>query len=211
RAHGGPSRRQPTASERALRARPAAGLASCGSPGGSPPPARRGESRRGPQSPLPGSPGRAGGPQGAPPPLGYRGRLPPGRASRHRGRAGGVLRRPHRRLAGLRVRAARAAGLRPRHAGPRLAAAFRRGRVSRRGEQAVWIGLAVLVAGALVLAVSTLRREEHEMEVGFQGEARANPLLAAERFLREMRIPATSSGLAVLPGTDHALVLTLPA
>ena len=83
--------------------------------------------------------------------------------------------------------------------------------MSRRGEQAVWIGMAVLVAGALVLAVSTLRREEHEMEVGFQGEAGANPLLAAERFLREMGIPATSSGLAVLPGTDHALVLTLPA
>lgn len=74
----------------------------------------------------------------------------------------------------------------------------------------VWIALGVLVVGALVIALSSLRREEREIDVGFQGEARANPLLAAERFLREMGIPARSSGLSVLPGADHAILLTLP-
>ena len=82
--------------------------------------------------------------------------------------------------------------------------------MSPRGERAVWIGLGVLVAGALILAVSSLKREEREVEVGFQGEARTNPLLAAERFLREMGIPARAAGLAVLPPAEHTLVLTLP-
>ena len=82
--------------------------------------------------------------------------------------------------------------------------------MSARGERGVWIAVGVLVLGALVLAASTLEREEREVEVGFQGEARANPLLAAERFLREMGIPARSSGLAVLPAPDYALLLTLP-
>ena len=77
-------------------------------------------------------------------------------------------------------------------------------------ERVVWIALGVLVAGALVIAVSSLRREERAIDVGFQGEARANPLLAAERFLREMGIPARGSGLSVLPGADHAILLTLP-
>ena len=74
----------------------------------------------------------------------------------------------------------------------------------------VWIALGVLVAGAVVLAVSSLRREEREIDVGFQGEARTNALLAAERFLRGMGIPARSGGLSVLPGADHAILLTLP-
>jgi hypothetical protein len=77
-------------------------------------------------------------------------------------------------------------------------------------ERTVWIALGVLVAGAVVVAVSSLRREEREIDVGFQGEARTNPLLAAERFLREMGIPARSAGLTVLPGTDHAILLTMP-
>ena len=82
--------------------------------------------------------------------------------------------------------------------------------MSRRSERAVWIGLGVLVAGAVVLALTTLRREEREVEVGYQGEARTNALLAAERFLQEMGIPARSSGLSVLPAADHTLLLTLP-
>ncbi|HEX5041730.1 MAG TPA: DUF4350 domain-containing protein [Candidatus Polarisedimenticolaceae bacterium] len=77
-------------------------------------------------------------------------------------------------------------------------------------ERTVWIALGVLLAGAVVVAVSSLRREEREIDVGLQGEARTNPLLAAERFLRQMGIPARSSGLSVLPGADHALLLTLP-
>ena len=74
-------------------------------------------------------------------------------------------------------------------------------------ERVVWIALGVLVVGALAIAVFSLRREERAIDVGFQGEARANPLLAAERFLREMGIPARGSGLSVLPGAprpEHA-------
>jgi hypothetical protein len=72
--------------------------------------------------------------------------------------------------------------------------------LSARSERAVWIGLGVLVVAAVAVAVANLKREEREIDVGYQGEARGNPWLAAERFLAAMGLPARrASGLAVLP------------
>jgi hypothetical protein len=83
--------------------------------------------------------------------------------------------------------------------------------LSARSERAVWIGLGVLVAAAVILAVANLKREEREIDVGYQGEARGNPWLAAERFLAAMGLPARrASGLAVLPPRDHMILLALP-
>jgi hypothetical protein len=51
--------------------------------------------------------------------------------------------------------------------------------------------IALISIFGLMLALSLERRTETK-DVGFQGEARTNPYLAAERFLNEMEIPAQS-------------------
>lgn len=77
----------------------------------------------------------------------------------------------------------------------------------RRG---LWIGALLLVGGGAVVAyvVSQLEYYEETLEVGYQGEAALNPLLAAERLCERLGLEArTDAGLRDLPPVDHTLVL----
>ena len=40
--------------------------------------------------------------------------------------------------------------------------------MSLHGERAVWIGLSVVLVAAIVVAVASLKREEREVEVGYE-------------------------------------------
>ncbi len=67
----------------------------------------------------------------------------------------------------------------------------------------------VLLGGLVWITVSRLERVERTVRTPAQGEARTNPLLAAERFLSRMNVPCASTGtLDKLPPTDHTIVLT---
>lgn len=81
--------------------------------------------------------------------------------------------------------------------------------MTRRQFRSALITAALLVALTLLgLGVRFLRFVEYEAEVGYRGEARSNPLLAAERTLgglgREVR---STPALGPLPPTDALLVL----
>jgi hypothetical protein len=68
------------------------------------------------------------------------------------------------------------------------------------------ISAVVLALGALLVA--NLRWIDVPVDPKFQGEARRNPLLACERLLTRLGLPAESrSRLGDLPGVDHVLVL----
>ncbi len=79
-------------------------------------------------------------------------------------------------------------------------------RVSRLRRPTLVVGLlAVLLGGAFLLL---FERVEEEIETGPLGAARGNPLLAAERLLSRLGVPAASvRGPLRLPPTDHALLL----
>jgi len=67
----------------------------------------------------------------------------------------------------------------------------------------------VLLGGLVWVTVSSLERVERTVRTPPQGEARTNPLLAAERFLARMNVPCTSTAtLDALPPTDHTIELT---
>jgi hypothetical protein len=78
----------------------------------------------------------------------------------------------------------------------------------------------LLTAGALVLLAlgalwffATFERVEQDVEVGYQGAARSNPYLAAERLFTRLGAPARTLAAqpSTLPPADHALVLVSPA
>jgi hypothetical protein len=81
--------------------------------------------------------------------------------------------------------------------------------VSRRWKVAAIAAAAVLGAIPIVLwLASWLRWVDRPYEIGFQGEARRNPLLAAQRLFDELGLPARSrAALGELPPEDHLLVL----
>lgn len=77
----------------------------------------------------------------------------------------------------------------------------------------VFTAIGVLLAVLLVaFFLTTYHRVEEEIELGYQGAARSNPLLAAERLFTRLGVPARTlaAGPATLPPTDHALLLASP-
>ena len=71
-------------------------------------------------------------------------------------------------------------------------------------------GLLVIVGVALFLLF--FERVEEEVEVGYQGAARTNPFLAAERLFTRLGAPARSLAASprTLPPTNHVLLLLSP-
>ena len=73
--------------------------------------------------------------------------------------------------------------------------------------------LGVLLVGVgVALFLTFFERVEEEVEVGYQGAARTNPFLAAERLFTRLGAPARSlaAGPRTLPPTNHALLLLSP-
>lgn len=76
----------------------------------------------------------------------------------------------------------------------------------------------VFVIGGLLLILGVagffalFERVEDEVEVGYQGAARTNPFLAAERLFTRLGAPARTLAASptVLPPPDHALLLLSP-
>jgi uncharacterized protein DUF4350 len=76
----------------------------------------------------------------------------------------------------------------------------------------------VPVIGGLLLILGVggffllFERVEEEVEVGYQGAARTNPFLAAERLFTHLGAPARTlaAGPRILPPPDHALLLVSP-
>ena len=84
--------------------------------------------------------------------------------------------------------------------------------MSRRQAVALSIGgFLVLLAVAGFFAL--FERVEDDVEVGYQGAARSNPFLAAERLFTRLGSPARTlaTGPVTLPPADHALLLLSPA
>lgn len=78
----------------------------------------------------------------------------------------------------------------------------------------VVLGIAAFLAILLVAGFFALfERVEEEVEVGYQGAARTNPFLAAERLFTRLGAPARTlaAGPVSLPPTNHALLLLSPA
>ncbi|HKH45726.1 MAG TPA: DUF4350 domain-containing protein [Thermoanaerobaculia bacterium] len=78
----------------------------------------------------------------------------------------------------------------------------------------------LLTAAALLLAAlaalwffTAFERVEQDVEVGYQGAARANPFLAAERLFTRLGAPARTLAAEPpgMPPADHALLLVSPA
>lgn len=81
-------------------------------------------------------------------------------------------------------------------------------------------GTVSLVTAVVVLALlgalwffTLFERVEQDVEVGYQGAARTNPFLAAERLFTRLGAPARTLAArpAGLPPADHALLLVSPA
>lgn len=71
----------------------------------------------------------------------------------------------------------------------------------------IGLGLVALVAGFAAL----FEPYEEEVESGYSGAARTNPLYACELFFTRLGVPARSVlGTGRLPPTDHALVVVAP-
>lgn len=75
-----------------------------------------------------------------------------------------------------------------------------------------------LLAGLLLIAgvglfFTFFERVEEEVDVGYQGAARTNPFLAAERLFTRLGAPSRSlaAGPRTLPPADHVLLLLSPA
>ncbi|HYU34169.1 MAG TPA: DUF4350 domain-containing protein, partial [Thermoanaerobaculia bacterium] len=85
--------------------------------------------------------------------------------------------------------------------------------MSRRSLLFVSIAGGILAALALAWFFTHFERVEEEVEVGYQGAARTNPFLAAERLFTRLGAPARTlaAGPATLPPADHALLLVSPA
>lgn len=82
--------------------------------------------------------------------------------------------------------------------------------MTRRGVPWGWIGGAVLLA-PVVLFLLLFRPVREEVEAGFQGEARANPYLAAQRLFTRMGVPAeTVHGSVDLPPSGSTVILLGP-
>jgi hypothetical protein len=71
---------------------------------------------------------------------------------------------------------------------------------------------AVLVALGTWWFLNNFERVEEEIDAGYQGEARANPFLAAERLFTRLGAPSRTLpfGPSTLPPPDHALLLVSP-
>jgi len=68
----------------------------------------------------------------------------------------------------------------------------------------------VLLIGMSLITVSSLERVERTVRTPAEGEARTNPLLAAELFLTRMNVPcASTESLDDLPPTDHTILLSM--
>ncbi len=82
--------------------------------------------------------------------------------------------------------------------------------MSRRHIPLVLAGLLAVVLVALFFTL--FERVEEEAEVGYQGAARTNPFLAAERLFTRLGAPARTlaAGPSTLPPPDHALLLLSP-
>jgi hypothetical protein len=76
---------------------------------------------------------------------------------------------------------------------------------------AVFAGLLVALGAAGFFTL--FERVEEEVEVGYQGAARTNPLLAAERLFTRLGAPARTlaAGPSTLPPPNHVLLLVSPA
>ncbi|MEO6678412.1 MAG: DUF4350 domain-containing protein [Pseudomonas sp.] len=83
--------------------------------------------------------------------------------------------------------------------------------MNRRGWQALGVGLAVLFGALCVYLYFKATPYQEIVDHGPAPEARANPYLAAEQFLRKQGVPVThANSLDVLPGIDprqHSLLL----
>lgn len=71
---------------------------------------------------------------------------------------------------------------------------------------------AVLVALGTWWFLNNFEHVEDEIDVGYQGEARGNPFLAAERLFTRLGAPSRTLpfGPSTLPPADHALLLVSP-
>jgi hypothetical protein len=83
--------------------------------------------------------------------------------------------------------------------------------MSRRSVVLSLGGFLVILAVAGFFAL--FERVEEEVEVGYQGAARSNPFLAAERLFTRLGAPARTlaAGPVTLPPVNHALLLLSPA
>jgi len=79
-------------------------------------------------------------------------------------------------------------------------------------RRAWFLGGGALVVALLVAVVLVFfERVEIEIETGYSGAARTNPLYACQQLLTRLGIPARSvSGTGQLPPPDHVLVLVAP-
>lgn len=84
--------------------------------------------------------------------------------------------------------------------------------MSRRQTIFSIVGGLLAILGAIGF-FTLFERVEEEVEVGYQGAARANPFLAAERLFTRLGAPARTlaAGPTVLPPAGHALLLLSPA
>lgn len=76
--------------------------------------------------------------------------------------------------------------------------------------RATLLGLAVILLGGVVAYwfFTNFEKVSDEINIGFQGEARSNPLLAAQRFFEHYKIPVSShEGMAQLPPLDSVMIV----